>query len=857
MTNTSNDNFYNRPNMEFVCSVHSQPVVPDGDEIESNQERCELTDVDQVSTMSEQQPASSTSCRPVPSIRTRRKRFTIGCSILTLGLLVISFSIPQRNEIVVPGGLTTKHGQLLSGFGTKRCAHCHGAGEKPFYAWLTDAVTGGSHLKTSQSDLCLKCHENLKGPNALLAHTVSTKVLKQIRERQMNGNANQSSKTSFASFQRGHTLGEQIACAKCHKEHHGSQHDLTAMTDAQCQSCHQKHFASFESGHPPFKNYLAGKRRSRIAFDHASHFGKHFPAKGQSFNCAQCHQDDDYQNVKKLMPFEQSCASCHDQPIRNSVAGNLKVFSLPMLDVDAFQRIGADIGNWPEDCVGDCDGSVSEVAQMLLSTDADVAKAFQKLGPGFDFSEIDLEDADQLRAAQTVVLGMKKLFREIALEGQSAIQKRLDSMADDQNLKPTTTALATYLASPTVKKTIVKWFPEMVTEKTDIGQSAKSRFHLAAHRQEDDGQLAVNPLKGKMGDTTSSRKENGDNTIANSSNKQENRAATPRVENVTDTQDKKIPGKVDNPFSQKLAPATNGELLAENPLKSLRSIPSKRQTDPTPNKTTDVEKQQKKSPKLDEKKVANQFSPAGDGDLLAKNPLKEEFLKQANGSQSPKKQNPGGNVSSTTQQPKERMPESSEPKTAQKKPAISKDAIQKFLEQNKIAADGNWVVDHSTYSLDYQPTGHADRVLQSLLTLAAAKFEQPATKPLFEKLSNPTSVGLCASCHTIDQQPGQPSLIVNWKSIVRDPSVRGWTKFSHRPHLIQPQTSDCSSCHKLNLSADIRSNFVGFDPNVSGGNFEPVTIDNCMSCHQKGQAASGCTTCHSYHVGTKVILRNK
>ncbi len=862
MTNTFHDNQYNRPNLELVCSIHSQPAAPPqaNSNSDQNETKCSVTDVDFIEPVQSEvdfEQESLPECRPIPSVRKRRQRFTLGCTCLTIGLLVISFSIPQRNEIIVPGGLTTKHGQLLAGQGTKRCANCHDAGDQPFYAWLTDVFTGGKHLKTPQSELCLKCHSQMAGPNELLAHNVSPELLEKIRQEQESNSDSQSPPLSLASFRNsGHTPDQALACAKCHKEHHGSKHDLAAMTDAQCQSCHRQKFASFENGHPPFKNYLAGKRRSRIAFDHASHFGKHFPAKGHSFNCAMCHQDDEYQNVKKLVPYEQSCAQCHDQPIRSSVAANLKIFSLPMLDVDAFKRIGADVGSWPEECVGDCDGPLSEVTRLLLSADPQVAKSLQQLGPHFDFCDLDTENSEQLRAAQTVILGLKQLFKEVISEGQGAIAKRLDRIADDPNMTSTTKTLAQQITAPVVKQAIKNWFPDLVV-KNEIGATIRSQFRSASNRRFDDDLLAENPLK--LVSRQSSKTKKTQSKLSTPSKSQKPANKQPKIENVTNIQDKVIPGKVDNPFSGKFAEPSAGELLAENPLKSLR-----KKNSATPNPAIDNQNSARQPSGTDDskktntvKKTPNQFSQqqASDGKLLAVNPLKKRMQPAGDGKDKANKQ---PNLPQVPVQPTPPQTGVTQNKSTKESPnTISEETFRKFLEWSQRGDQGNWIVNRQTFSIEYQPTGHADRTLSSLLTFAAHSANHPASKPLFEKLSQPTSIGLCATCHTIDQSPNSESLIVNWKSITRDPTVRGWTRFSHRPHLIQPQTSDCSSCHKLDTTTEIKNNFIGFNPNVERGNFEPITIDNCMNCHRKEQASSSCTTCHSYHIGSKVITRSK
>ena len=82
-----------------------------------------------------------------------------------------------------------------------------------------------------------------------------------------------------------------IACATCHREHHGAQFNLTAMDNVACQSCHQQRYESLATDHPDF-GIWPYERRTRIVFNHASHSGKHFAEKKQAFDCRTCHVSD-------------------------------------------------------------------------------------------------------------------------------------------------------------------------------------------------------------------------------------------------------------------------------------------------------------------------------------------------------------------------------------------------------------------------------------------------------------------------------------------------------------------------------------------------------------------------------------
>jgi hypothetical protein len=60
----------------------------------------------------------------------------------------------------------------------------------------------------------------------------------------------------------------------------------------------------------------------------------------------------------------------------------------------------------------------------------------------------------------------------------------------------------------------------------------------------------------------------------------------------------------------------------------------------------------------------------------------------------------------------------------------------------------------------------------------------------------------------------------------------------------------------MDLQAGNAESFLSVDATWSVSNFLPVTKSDCASCHQKGRAGSGCTQCHSYHVGSRVMGQN-
>ncbi|MFN0019191.1 MAG: hypothetical protein ACKVP0_13085 [Pirellulaceae bacterium] len=364
-------------------------------------------------------------CVPRRSLRSRRRIFVFACTVMSLAALLVMLSKACWTEVFAPGPLTLKHAQILNKNSTSnRCAACHEAGDKTVGAWALSLMSS-SPLQTPQSTLCLKCHEKgLDAVHALLPHGVSPERL----ARHISGDNPMLLLTALAASPK-NDRGE-IGCAACHREHHGKDHDLTAMSNQQCQICHAKSFDSFATGHPVFTNWPFEKR-SPIVFDHAVHKGKHFPAGKQEFRCQTCHVDDSRRDNKLLASFQAACASCHEPKIKQSGEEGFKLFALPGMNVTALQEAGLNIGEWPEGISNDFDGILPPAMALLLSADEQSAKALAKIPRG-DLSAVDAANEEQLAAAAEIALASKKLLHELATEGVGAFSRRLSITASSQ-----------------------------------------------------------------------------------------------------------------------------------------------------------------------------------------------------------------------------------------------------------------------------------------------------------------------------------------------------------------------------------------------------------------------------------------
>lgn len=392
-------------------------------------------------------------CTPIHSLRARRGRFVWGCTLATLGGLCLLLSASWRNEALAPGPLSIQHAQLLErGQGTKRCASCHAAGDQSFGQWMQHA-THEELAQPNQTELCLECHkQQIALDSALWAHNVDPHVLLA---------------SSDPAARRRLDPTQELACSTCHKEHHGASHDLTWMSDNACQACHQEQYHSFATDHPEFERWPS-QRRTRIAFDHGSHQLKHFPKEKQDFACATCHEPDRDGSFQKSLGYEATCAKCHDSKIEGSWDAGVKLFALPMIDTAALQDAGHNIGQWPEQASGEFDGALPPITKLLLAADGPAAAAFIALGSDFDFFDVDPDDPNQLQAAADIIWAFKRLLNDLAIQGQSAMRIRLETVLGRRLSRQEFSQLTSRLSPENYGVMIRKWLSNLPEELASV-----------------------------------------------------------------------------------------------------------------------------------------------------------------------------------------------------------------------------------------------------------------------------------------------------------------------------------------------------------------------------------------------------
>lgn len=361
------------------------------------------------------------------SLRKKRSWLILWTTVVALALIGLILSLPQSVQLLDPGPLSSAHATSTLG----DCSLCHNAAALSEGHWLqADAAT--------DSLRCLDCHD--QGDHPQSPHGFSPAALAAAQPSVTNRN------TWVEWLQGG--LPKKLECAGCHIEHQGQGHMLKVMADADCNRCHQQDVDSFPAGHPDFSDAFMGYEHAAIHFNHASHFGTHFAGNeaASMMRCASCHVPESAGRMKTL-PFETSCASCHQhtRQIEGSLATlGRSILHVPGIDTASLAKAGFELPFWTVSR-RQGEGTLSPVMSMLLAG-ADVYPA-----PDYPLDHAsswardedlllllpsglrDLRKAspEQAAAVHRSAWAVRYLFAELAeQEGLNGLQQRLQRVVN-------------------------------------------------------------------------------------------------------------------------------------------------------------------------------------------------------------------------------------------------------------------------------------------------------------------------------------------------------------------------------------------------------------------------------------------
>ena len=175
-----------------------------------------------------------------------------------------------------------------------------------------------------------------------------------------------------------------------------------------------------------------------------------------------------------------------------------------------------------------------------------------------------------------------------------------------------------------------------------------------------------------------------------------------------------------------------------------------------------------------------------------------------------------------------------------------------FEEVEDRTTGGGWQLDSESYSLKYLGTTHADPLMKAWLDVIVTlpQERESLRDALLTDLKQPSAPGQCLSCHEL--QPNQDNtLTIRWEGRDRSTEPKGFTKFSHRPHLHQPELANCTHCHQL--AGQVSKLFSLNDETNKQSDFATLKKQSCTSCHVAKSAGDQCSVCHNYHVDPKSL----
>ncbi|QDV49758.1 hypothetical protein [Gimesia fumaroli] len=192
-------------------------------------------------------------------------------------------------------------------------------------------------------------------------------------------------------------------------------------------------------------------------------------------------------------------------------------------------------------------------------------------------------------------------------------------------------------------------------------------------------------------------------------------------------------------------------------------------------------------------------------------------------------------------------------------------------------ANSGWSISDSDFTIRYRPIGHADPLIKGWLDQAVQENQQSLDRDsMWRIFSNPTASGTedshgalasgrCLMCHSVDKDPVSGRSHINWQPLPTQQSkAEQFTQFSHAPHLSSGQKLNCESCHVFDpLGTDsttiLQSDYFVRDQSnlfwqinqnsqqACTSGFQPISRQNCSTCHNAATATQSCLQCHNYH----------
>ena len=402
---------------------------------------------------------------------------------MTVVCLGAAFLLSKDTQFLMPGPLASAHGAI------ENCSACHTKSGSGKLSWIHGLVAGDP---LADSKACLTCH---KMPDtAFNAHGASAEVLEQSTKRLTKIAAEtpvpQSARAQSIAFPTDDVVARGLYCATCHQEHQGVNFNLNKISNEQCRSCHVVKFDSFDGHHPEFENYPF-KRRTRIIYDHAGHFGKHFPevakkdpARRIPATCSTCHNSSEDKRVMAVAPFEQTCTACHlDQIIgKERVSGpkGIAFLTLPGLDLQTLKKKNASIGEWPDAS----EAELTPFMKVMISRN-ERGRALIKTVDSLNLQDLSGASDDQIKAVTNLVWEIKGLFYALIKGKASDVLADLDIGGGAKLSANLVADLTASIPRDVVISAQQQWLPNLATEMANDRTRQPSAWSTAITAEPD------------------------------------------------------------------------------------------------------------------------------------------------------------------------------------------------------------------------------------------------------------------------------------------------------------------------------------------------------------------------------------
>ena len=763
-------------------------------------------------------------CVPVPSVRTARRQVTKWAVGLALGITALMLAGGAGNQLLMPGPLSASHGNLGD------CETCHTGGDTMSFAWIHNVVDHVDPVKNSS--LCIKCHE--LGADALSPHNRPAAALEQLTLKarevaadiSMPGIGGLKSNVLYSIPVFPADLDEsQVQCATCHDEHNGVGDDLTIVSNARCQSCHEVKFDTFSGSHPQFTDYPF-TRRTRIKFDHKSHIDRHFdkaretPAFAAAIPnvCSDCHEQGPDNKYMEIKSFDSMCSGCHLGDIQGDTIASgpkgIDFITVPGLDLIALEERRVDIGEWPEDS----EAEITAFMRSLLAALADNQDLVNELA---DLDLLDLTDADEddLASVQKLAWTVKTLFRKIELTGLPSVMKLLPNSDGSEVDRLQLSHMSAVMPRDVIASANREWFPNLASDLENHRNGRPTEYFQST------GAVSEPPDQSDLGTDTLDFDANGaDLTDADL----ESGGGLLEDANLS----------TDGDLSEGLIlHADDSDILADDSAGGLEM---------------DLED--------DSMSAGLLASDAGDNLEPGSGGLDGNFeadLTDGGLSSALLTENGEDDLELNANDDEGGLLIGNELDTGLSDGQDSSDggsgeSIFGIHDEPALTAEdwailGGWY--REDYSIRFRPIGHADRFMRNWLTYSGHSYggaDEELFTPVFEKLSPNDAIGRCTKCHSIDDEAAGKH--PKWRAFSTNRVRNRFTTFSHDPHIGADVTDGCTVCHKMDETAgSFLKTYEGGDPSVFAPTFRQIDKAICSSCHMQEAAGEDCTLCHQYH----------